>query len=106
LVHITSVYDSVQHAFDDAMPKNGFEYIMAINNVRKLESVARLTAADIHWRLVGGISHSIAIIIVRLLMEFMATMQKTTREGTWNGATRGPGPPLRMYPTVTAWAEK
>jgi hypothetical protein len=34
LVHITSVYDSVQHAFDDAMPKNGFEYIMAINNVR------------------------------------------------------------------------
>lgn len=34
LVHITSVYDSVQHAFDEAMPKNGFEYIMAINNVR------------------------------------------------------------------------
>jgi len=33
-VHITSLYDSVQHAFDDDMPKNGFEYIMAINNVR------------------------------------------------------------------------
>jgi hypothetical protein len=43
-VHITSMYDSVQHEFDDAMPKNGFEYIMAINNVRmNPEFVARLT---------------------------------------------------------------
>lgn len=35
LVQITSTYDSIAHPFDESMPKNGFEYVMAINNVRE-----------------------------------------------------------------------